>query len=826
MKFNARTILSSCSAVAISAGLMLPSQAMAQDQSGASDADLDVIFVTARKRQETLTEIPISVKAFSQDDLDKRGITASAELSDYVVGFKFEPVGTGGQAGRASPAVRFRGVGVQVGLAGSASAGALFWDSAFVPQGIGVVPLIDLAQTEVLKGPQAAYFGRNTFAGAVNFIPAEPGDELEVRVRGQVSTTDVQTGYNVNAIVSGPITDNFGARIAVSQEKRPGVVDFQDGTALGEENTTAILGMLKLEAGDSTVFKASGYFVDSDDTSVLGSVEGQVGAGECNRTYTGTVRDIATGETIQDFSTDISQSTRDGIFCGEIPDWDPDSSNFFTPITSGPPTGDIAAGGFPASQVVPDAFGDGFLAGPDGLGNTYRTWRFHLSGEHELDGGHTIGGFVSFGENANVGIFDNTYGRGGPDFTNFFAPIDIFYTGFIRQSEDLSAELRFTSNDDGRFRYLVGVNYFEEDTLNFNIGQQQLAVLKSKVIGVFGSIEFDVTDEITFGAEGRFQSDTLDEVFNNNITMFEGFAGEGNEQKYEKFMPRVILQYEPEGMNLNLYANWSLSYLQGTTTEVEGFNNNPNVAEVDNLPADEIGIFTPTQKLNAFEVGIKHDPFDNFSYSIAAYYMDWSNQTFFQLSPFPVFANVNLAGDSKYKGIEVEGRYSPTDWLVLSGGYNYVDAEFTDFVGAGSVGSQILNPALGGLGSRAAISSDGNKIRYIPAHEATVSADFDLEGVTGMESFFRADLLYTGSFFIDNFEWNKVSGAARVNIRAGANITEYLAVEVFGNNIFDNRRFQTNGGTTSGAFGSGVARRAFGVPVRGDEWGIRVTASF
>lgn len=811
---------------ATSLAVMATSQVPHAFAQEADDDLLDVIYVTARKRQETQIEVPISVKAFSQDDLDKRGIQAAAELSDYVVGYKFEPIGTGGQAGRAAPAVRFRGVGVQVGLAGSASAGALFWDGAFVAQGIGVVPLVDLQQTEVIKGPQTAFFGRNTFAGAVNFIPAEPTDELSVRVRGQASATDVQAGYNFNAIVSGPITDKIGARIVLSTEKRPGVIDFQDGTALGEEKTSAILGSLKFDLSENTVFKASGYFVDSEDTSALGSVEGTVGAGECNRTYSGIVRDIATGEEIQSFTTDISQSTRDGIFCGSIPDWDPNSPNTFTPITSGAPTAGIAAGGFPVSQVLPDQFGGGFIDGPDGLGNTYQTWRAHLSGEHELGGGHTINGFVSFGSNQNWGVFDNTYGRGGPDFTNFFAPVDIFYTGFIRESDDMSAELRFTSNQDGRLRYMVGVNYFKEDTLNFNIGQQQLAVLESKVLGVFGSVDFDITEEITFSAEGRFQSDKLDEVFNDNINSFETSTAAPQRQEYNKFMPRVIVQYQPEGLNLNVYGSWSVSYLQGTTTEVVGFNNNPGVPEVDNLPVDEIGIFTPTQKMNAFEIGLKHQPFDNFQYSISAYYMDWANQTFFQLSPFPVFANVNLAGDSKYKGIEVEARYQPTDWLVLQGGYNYVDGEFTDFVGAGSVGSQILNPALGGLGSRAAISSNGNKIRYIPAHEANVSADFNLESVTGIESFFRADLLYTGSFFIDNFEWNKVDAAARVNIRAGANITEYLQVEVFGNNIFDNRRFQTNGGTTSGAFGSGVARRAFGVPVRGDEWGIRFTASF
>jgi iron complex outermembrane receptor protein len=814
---------------ATSLAVMATSQVPHAFAQEADDDLLDVIYVTARKREETQIEVPLSVKAFSQDDLDKRGIQASAELSDYVVGFKFEPVGTGGQSGRAAPNIRFRGVGVQVGLGGSSSAGALFWDGAFVAQGIGVVPLIDLQQTEVIKGPQTAFFGRNTFAGAVNFIPSEPSDELEVRLRGQASATDVQAGYNFNAIVSGPITEKIGARIALSTENRPGVVDFQDGTALGEETTHAILGTLKFDVTENTVLKASGYFVDSEDTSALGSINGSVGAGECNLTYSGTVSDIVTGQEIQSFSTDLSQSTRDGIFCGSVPDWDPGASNQFTPVSANAPDGSFVPSGFETSQTVAPELADGFIDGPDGLGNTYRTWRIVLSGEHELGSGDTINGFVSFGNNKNWGIFDNTYGQGRPERTSFFVPgvifpaDDINYTGFQREDKDMSAELRFTSNSDGRLRYMLGVNYYQEDNVNFNLGQNNLTVLESRVLGVFGSLDFDITEELTLSAEGRFQSDKLDLIFDGFGGGLAANTAEPESQEYNKFMPRVILTYQPEGLNLNIYGSWSLSYLQGTNTAVESFN--ARVQPEEQLPADDIGFFTPTQKLSAFEVGVKHQLFDNFQYSIAAYYMDWSNQTFFQLSP--TFVNANLAGDSEYKGIEVEANYRPVDWLVLSGGYNFVDAKFTNFVGAGSVASQILNPGLIAFGSRAAISSNGNKIRYIPAHEANVSADFDLEGVTGIESFFRADVLYTGSFFIDNFEYNKVDAAARVNIRAGANITEYLQVEVFGNNIFDNRRWQTNGGTTSGSRQPGAsARRTFGVPVRGDEWGIRFTASF
>ena len=72
------------------------------------------VYVTARKREETQLEVPVSVTAFGQQQLDERGISDVGELSDFVPGFDFENVGTGGASGRANPQIRFRGVGVQI----------------------------------------------------------------------------------------------------------------------------------------------------------------------------------------------------------------------------------------------------------------------------------------------------------------------------------------------------------------------------------------------------------------------------------------------------------------------------------------------------------------------------------------------------------------------------------------------------------------------------------------------------------------------------------------------------------------------------------------
>ncbi len=823
MKFNPLKMSNCVSAVALTFGLMFPVTAMAQSDTSddvtteATEDDVsvqDVVYVTARKRQETQLEIPVSVSALSQDAIDERGIVDASDLSNFVPGFDFEEVGTGGASGRANPQIRFRGVGVQIGSP-TARPGAIFWDGAYVADGIGLVPLIDLARTEVIKGPQTAFFGRNTFAGAANFIPADPSDELEARIVGEINGTDVDTGNKINAVISGPLTENLSGRLALSTEKRAAAYEFVDGSPLGEEQTNAILGTLKFDLDDSTFLKYTGYYVDAEDTAALSSINADVDEADCNQTYNGNLRNIVTGEDIGPFSTDLSNlpgpvfsfatltflAEDATLFCGSIPEWGTDRQ--INPAFGGRPNAaDADASGFTQVTTLPSTFGD-FIAAPEGLGNTYETWRHNISVESELDNGFSVGGFLSFGQFQNWGVFDNAYGAGA-------IPT---YRGFIRESDDTSAEARVSSPTDGRFRYTAGVNYYITESNSYQTGFDILSTEEAETIGIFGAIDFDITDSLTLSGEGRWQDDETTILQDGS----PGSAFDAQAQGYTEFMPRVILSYQPEDLNLNIYGSWSQSYLPGTPTSATSY-----AAAVPGFDPDPVGFFTPTQKMDALEIGIKHQPFDQFQYAIAAYNMEWENQAFFVLSP--TFVSIALAGDSEYTGIEGEAQFSPTDWLSLEGSYNWVDAEFTDYVATGSVGAAVLAPTL--LNNTTAIDATGNQIRYIPAHTGAFAVNLALDDVTGLESFVRVDAVYTGSFFADNFEYNEVDSSTKINLRAGVQINDTFGIEAYGLNLTDDRTASTSGGTTFTSFFSQNTRRLFGQATRGEEWGIRLTADF
>lgn len=800
------------STMALTIALAGAPQAFAQSSSNTNAQPRDEIIVTARKREETVLEIPVSISAFDQAGLEERGITDVALLSDFTPGFKFENEGTGSFSGRSSPQIRFRGVGTQATTPAS-SAGALFWDGAVISDGAGIIPLIDLERVEVIKGPQTAFYGRNTFSGAVNFIPAVPTDEFGGKLIGELKGTETERGHTLTGIVNVPIGDRVRARVAVHDARDPGDYEYGDGTPLGQYNNSAIIGSVHFDVSDNITLKYSGIFTDADDTAIQISQPGTVALGDCNRTYEGNYRNVATGADEGAFSTDLSTFTLPAAFlarnfqCGNIQDWD--AIPFDTPARGIPDEsrispGFVYAGGLAGLQVkFPEI--DGNLDAPDGFGNTYKLRRHHLSTDIDLSSGHTVSAFISKSNMQRWSIVDALFGTGASNG-------DYRPEGYASETDDFSLEARLSSPGEQRFRYTIGASYYAQDNVQGNYGVNDVLVQEGETIGVFGSIDYDITDDFTLSGEGRFHDDRQTILYQGLPGGVDPNAVTDRDQSYSAFMPRVILSYNPSD-SLNIYGSFSQSKIQGVATNAVAYG----VAEpTSGISEATVGLFTPVQKLNAFEVGIKGRLMGSFGYSIAGYNMDWDNQVFFQLNN--TFASVFLPGDSKYRGVEIEVDYDVTDWFTLSGGFNFVDAEFTDFGSGGTLAFRRLAPNITG-GQQ--IDAKGNTPRYIPGTSGSIAAEFDLTGIFSKPSFFRVDAIHTGKFFLDNLEFNQIDAYTKFNARAGIDLSETFSLEVYGKNITDDRSWSTSGGTT-GFF----SRKTFGGPIEGRELGARATFEF
>ncbi len=220
-------------ATALSAAL--PTGAAAQDRT----YEMEEITVTARKRSETLQDVPFAVQALSQNQMRARGVTDLESLSNNVAGFTVQNLGPGqsqvairgisaGQIVRDQP-----GVKEQVGIYLDESVISL---SLFTPD----LDMYDMNRVEVLRGPQGTLFGSGSLSGTVRHISNQPLlGEFEANISaGLNSISDGGTGGEIKGMVNLPLTDDLALRVVGYTTEYAGYIDAvqPDGSTRDEVN--------------------------------------------------------------------------------------------------------------------------------------------------------------------------------------------------------------------------------------------------------------------------------------------------------------------------------------------------------------------------------------------------------------------------------------------------------------------------------------------------------------------------------------------------------------------------------------------------------------
>ena len=201
---------------------------------------LEEIVVTARKREESLQDVPISVQAISGDEIRERGLFDIGSLAPYAVNFQYA------QAPGASDLLIMRGLGTYgSGVHFEPSVGQVFNGYFSTRSRLSRTALIDVAQVEVLKGPQGAIIGKNTSLGAINIVSNKPTDEFEGRIAGGLIFESGE-GYEAQGIVSGPLSDNFRGRFVIDYRDVDGWIDNRPtGRSLQEKQDLTMRVMLE-----------------------------------------------------------------------------------------------------------------------------------------------------------------------------------------------------------------------------------------------------------------------------------------------------------------------------------------------------------------------------------------------------------------------------------------------------------------------------------------------------------------------------------------------------------------------------------------------------
>ncbi|MGE4322454.1 MAG: TonB-dependent receptor [Sphingobium sp.] len=236
--------------------------AMAQDSGPAEQtAGVGDIIVTAQKRAQSINSIGMSITAATGDSLQQRGVSDPADLVKVVPGFTFAPTSYG------PPVYTLRGIGLyEAGLI-SPPAVSIYVDE--MPLAFPVMAQggsLDLDRVEVLKGPQGTLFGQNSTGGAINYIAAKPTADFDM---GGSLTYARFSQVTAEGHVSGPITDNIRARVAMKTVQggawqrsvsRP-------GENLGDDNKFMGRLLLDIDATDTLKLALNlNGFVDRSDT--------------------------------------------------------------------------------------------------------------------------------------------------------------------------------------------------------------------------------------------------------------------------------------------------------------------------------------------------------------------------------------------------------------------------------------------------------------------------------------------------------------------------------------------------------------------------------
>jgi iron complex outermembrane receptor protein len=705
------------------------------------------IIVTARKRGENLVDVPVAISAISAEDLALRGIKGFNELNDFVPGLRYEN-SAANRNDRSFHTITMRGM--FPGDAPNRPAVTVFVDGAPIPGG-SIPGLSDIARVEVVKGPQSAYFGRSTFAGALNFITAPPS-LTNFRIKADASMASFKTTDNSVAVDIPVIQDVLAVRLGGRYYHTDGQYDnFGYAGRLGERNTTSFSATIYAKPTPGITMR--GFVVtwkDDDGPSAQSALHEK----DYNCTPGGN------GRLVNDKR----------YICGGL------GATVAQRMSQNNTTDTSLL--ISSANVLPAGF-------VKSLGLQREETIANLGIDFDLGGDYTLSTNVGANHNKWAALTD-TYNR-PPDGTGYYSTVYLPYN-----LKNKSGEVRLTSPSDGALLAMVGANYYQE-SIKFAaralrpiagvptiINLSQPTDYRAKTIGLFGSLNYDISDALSVSAEARYQWDTIHHI----VTPIGSLVPTVDlEDTYKSFSPRVIATYK-----LTEDANIYLSWASGTRPGV--FNSNfPTYdafqqGQINTNAGGVVPLAVPQEKINSFEFGFKSELFDRrLRILLATYYAEWRDRQISQNIPYfatPTSTTTSTAtlvfpkGATDLWGIELEANFDVNDAISIDGTFNWAHTQI-NFTSCGEclVTSGVANPA-------------GNMMERYPEFSGSLGINYSKPISTDWTFNARSDLIYTGKQYAtaDNLTWLKASN--RVNINIGVS-TETYKIEVFARNLFDDK---------------------------------------
>lgn len=654
MHYSIRKLSQSVSVLAVVI-CSAPSVAQAQDATAVEDSGgVADIVVTARKRTESAQNVPVAISAISAELVVARDLTSLERIAAAT------PSLTVGRASTGSGAqITMRGVGSSSTSIGIEQSVATVVDGVYYGQGRTINEgFFDLAQVEILKGPQALFFGKNATAGLINITTADPSDRPEIIARAGYEFKAQQV--QAELIGSTPLTDNLGLRVAVRGSKMFGgyyenvatpfgfaffpnhIAQPAEAEAPGERE---LLGRVTLK-----------WQPASDITNTV----------KLSATYS-KVNNAGWNNVVVACPGGVSQLN--GRAC---------ERDFITHQNNLP--ADIA-------PAIPYAEDDGALY------NRYKSYAATNTFAWDL-------GELAITNVTNYNWNNNRYQVAADVQSNPFAGI---WTTESSSYDAFSNEFRVQTQYDGSVNLMAGALYLKtrRNYAQYNVianvedasqplstrylTNYKISYTDGETLAGFGQVTWKAIENVELAGGVRYTHETKDSYFTQPyvtalIPIFrpqnspDGLGEVRSDQEFNDWSPEFTATWKPID-DAMVYAAYKTNYKSG------GFSNGGINSALSPDPRSDFEF--GAEKARGFEVGFKSTLLDRqlrinmsaYSYKYSDFQVDYFNSA--------VFAYQTLTADARTKGVELEAEYAPRSMpgLNIHGSVNYNDANYTRFFG-------------------------------------------------------------------------------------------------------------------------------------------------
>lgn len=630
-----------------------------------TDENLEIIQVSAQKRQQGIQDVPISMSAFDEKSIERMGATDFVGLTAVMPSINVQ-TGSG-----AYPVTYIRGIGTNDTSIGADPSIGVYIDGVYASRLSGALTdFLDVERVEVLRGPQGTLFGRNSIGGAISIITKKPDYEFG----GSLALESGSFGLTkANAVVNIPLSeDKLALRVYASKADRDG---WQNNTLAPE---------LKGGKQDRTNFGFKVLWEPTKDVDV---------------TMSNTWSEFDDISTYVDNLTyllpwpvsDLTNKTDDDrVVNGNVNIFG--VAAFDRPVTAPVFERELNEHWIDVEWALSD----------DITFNSLTTYReFDVFTMREYDGTEYM-----IAENGGASETNTSFSqefRLTSDTDNMFWVLGASYL-----EEEAYLDLFLNALDIGVLLSGTPLNDFETFT------ERSTTQVDTQSFALFGDVNFKLSEATSITLGARYSKDDKDSSYLNGLNPdgLNAFGGFGliyptpfqfvddqgvydptatvSSNSWNDVSPRLVIDHKVN--DVLYYASVTKGYKSGA------FNSFPAPSMTTLMVAPGARESVDPEKVINYEVGIKSTLLDDSLILNASYYhMDYSELQVFQVDQ-TVTKLVN-AGSAKSAGVEVDGRYFMTDSLDLVFNATYMDTEFDEYVNGGIdyAGTPLLNsPKLSG----------------------------------------------------------------------------------------------------------------------------------